>query len=324
MSQTSMAGSIFGSWGGILCEWNRLEEGIRLIEKGIQLAALGHDIVLLASNRIQMARASFLTGDFKRAQRVVQEIEKAASEFQIPPWLIHWASALKAEIWLASGDMEAVSHWVKERGLDINDELTNRREYEHIALARFLMAQDRLDEAEKLLIRLITSAESGTRVYSLIQMRLLKALIAHQRDDKKATLDELRQALYLGEPGSFIRSFVKEGSRVAEWLEIVLEEEKAGRAGQKAEFSQNYIKKLLLAFKADVPFKKVAGLAEPLSERELEVLCLIAGGLSNQEIAQKLFISLNTVRTHTKNINSKLDVHSRTQAAARAKELGLI
>ena len=324
MSQTSMAGSILGSWGGVLCEWNKLEEGIRLIEKGIKLAALGHDAVLLASNRIQMARSSFLTGDFKRAQRIVQEIEKAASEFQIPPWIIHWASALKAEIWLASGDMEAVSRWVNERELDINDELTNRREHEHIALSRFLMAQDRLDEAEPLLTRLIRSAESGTRVYSLIQIRLLKALIAHQRDDKKAALEELRQALYLGEPGGFFRSFIKEGHRVAELLEIVLEEEKAGRTGKKAEFSQTYIKKLLLAFKAEVPPKKVDGLAEPLSERELEVLALIAGGLSNQEIAQKLFISLNTVRTHTKNINSKLNVHSRTQAAARAKELGLI
>jgi LuxR family maltose regulon positive regulatory protein len=324
MSQTSMTGSIFGSWGGILCEWNKLEEGIRLIEKGIKLAALGHDIVLLSSNRIQMARASFLIGDLSRAQRVIQKIENTVSEFQIPPWLIHWASALKAEIWLASGNMDVVSHWVKERGLDIDDELTNRREYEHLALARFLMVQDRLDEAEQLLTRLIRSAESGTRVYSLIQMRLLKALTAQKRGDKKAALDELRQALYLGEPGGFFRSFIKEGHRVAELLEIVLEEEKAERAGKKAEFSQNYIKKILLAFKADVPPQKVKDLVDPLSERELEVLTLIAGGLSNQEIARKLFISLNTVRTHTKNINSKLNVHSRTQAAARAKELDLI
>ncbi len=324
MSQTSMAGSISGSWGGILCERNKLEEGIRLIKKGIKLAALGHDIVILASNRIQLARALFLTRDYKRALRVVQEIEKAASEFQIPPWIIHWASALKAEIWLARGKMDEVSHWVKERGLDGDDELTNRREYEHLALARFLIVQERLDEAEPLLTRLIRSAESGTRVYSLIQMRLLKALIAYQRDDKKTALDELRHALYLSEPGGFIHSFTKEGLRVAELLEIVFEEEKAGRAKQKAEFSQNYIKKLLLAFKVDVSPQEVKGLVEPLSERELEVLTLIAGGLSNQEIARKLFISLNTVRTHTKNINSKLNVHSRTQAAARAKELKLI
>ncbi len=111
---------------------------------------------------------------------------------------------------------------------------------------------------------------------------------------------------------------------MAELLEMVLEEEKAQRAGKKAEFSQSYIQRLLLAFKADVPPQKAKGLEEPLSEREMEVLFLIASGLSNQEIARKLFISLNTVRTHTKNINSKLNVHSRTQAAARAKELKLI
>jgi LuxR family maltose regulon positive regulatory protein len=89
-------------------------------------------------------------------------------------------------------------------------------------------------------------------------------------------------------------------------------------------FSKAFVKKLLSTFKAAKPPKKALDLVEPLSERELEVLHLLAAGLSNREIAQKLFISLNTVRTHTKNINTKLNVHSRTQAAARAKKLGIL
>ncbi len=107
-------------------------------------------------------------------------------------------------------------------------------------------------------------------------------------------------------------------------LEKVLDEEKSGRILGEIEISKRYVKKLLLAFKTDKPAKPKIGLAEPLSEREREVLHLIAAGLSNQEIGKKLFISLNTVRTHTKNINSKLNVHSRTQAIARAKELKLL
>ncbi|MDH5466069.1 MAG: LuxR C-terminal-related transcriptional regulator [Candidatus Aminicenantes bacterium] len=324
MLQTSLAGSIYAAWGGIILERNDLEEGARLIEKGLRLALLGHDVVVIASSRLHLARALAVKGDLAGAQRVIEEIEKSASEFAMPPWIQHAASAFKAEIWLASGNREAVSRWVQERNLGIDDELTNRRESEHIVLARFLLAQGKLDEAEHLLDRLIQSAEAGTRIVSLIWVILLKTLALDRKGKMDLALDELKKVLFLAEPGGFIISIVHESSRIAELLEKVLEQAESVQKGKRPEFSRSYIKKLLLAFKSTAPPKTEGIPGEPLSERELEVLHFIAAGLTNQQIARKLFVSLNTIRSHTKNIHSKLNVHSRTQAVARAKELGIL
>jgi LuxR family maltose regulon positive regulatory protein len=116
---------------------------------------------------------------------------------------------------------------------------------------------------------------------------------------------------------------VSKGKPVAELLEEIVAVQKRDHDATKAGFSLSYAKKILFVFKAGTP-PKIEDLLDPISDRELEVLHLIAAGLSNREIAEKLFISLNTVKTHTKNINSKLDVNSRIKAVARAKELGLI
>ena len=137
-------------------------------------------------------------------------------------------------------------------------------------------------------------------------------------------LDELKKVLFLAEPGGFISSIVQEGPRIAELLEKLLEKTESEQKGKRPDFSRNYAKKLLLAFKSVVPPETKGIPGEHLSDRELEVLHFIAAGLTNQQIARKLFVSLNTIRTHTKNINSKLSVHSRTQAVARAKELGIL
>ncbi|UCD83198.1 MAG: winged helix-turn-helix transcriptional regulator [Desulfobacterales bacterium] len=117
--------------------------------------------------------------------------------------------------------------------------------------------------------------------------------------------------------------FVSKGTPVAELLEEIVAVKKRDHDAAKSGFSLSYAKKILSTFKAATP-PRIEGLVDPISDRELEVLHLIAAGLSNREIAAKLFISLNTVKTHTKNINSKLDVNSRTRAVARAKELNLL
>jgi LuxR family maltose regulon positive regulatory protein len=157
----------------------------------------------------------------------------------------------------------------------------------------------------------------------MIDMRLTRVLIFTLKADVAAALAELKKALSLAEPGGFIMMFVSKGKHVAELLEEICTVNKRDHNVAKAGFSLSYAKKILSAFKSGKP-PKIEGLMDPISERELEILHLITAGLSNREIAEKLFISLNTVKTHTKNINSKLNVTSRTKAAARAKELGVI
>ncbi|MFC2165951.1 LuxR C-terminal-related transcriptional regulator [Acidobacteriota bacterium] len=321
---TSLTASIISSLGLILCEKNEVEEGTQLVQEGLKQILQGHDYVTLVACKLNMARILFNKSELDQALVQIEDIEKTVSESEVPPWIMHETSALKAWLWLRRGQRDDVSRWVAERDLEYDTVLTYRREAEHVVLVRFLLTQGKYNEAGQWLDRLLTDAEAGMRVWSVIQMRLLKAQILYAQNMLPAALDELGMALYLGEPGKFVRAFVIESDPVQEMLERFLEKEKSAIDEKHCGYSRSYVKKLLSAFKAEAVPKRTTGLDEPLSERELDVLRLIAAGLSNKEIAQKLFVSLNTIRTHTKNINAKLDVHSRTQAVARAKELGLL
>jgi len=227
------------------------------------------------------------------------------------------------EFVFSSGNLNAALQWVQERGLGIDDEPDGARDLEYIALAHILVTQHKLDEADRLLLRLIDDARAGDRVYMMVEMRLMRVMIFKARQQTTAAVAELKLALSLAETGGLTMIFVSKGKPVAELLENILAVKKRDHNDATAGFSLSYAKKLLSIFRATTP-PKIEGLMDPISEREMEVLPLIAVGLSNREIADKLFISLNTVKTHTKSINSKLSVNSRTKAVARAKDLDLL
>lgn len=323
IEQTGIAGSLYGNLGTILCEWNDFDEGLRLINKGIELSEQGRDPVILAICQISLLRALMYRMDFAGAVKLMESINERAADFKLPPWVKSAISALNVFFLLGSGNLNAALQWAQERGLRSDDKLDDLREVEYIALAHILIAQNKLDEADQLFQRLIKNATVDGRVYMLIEMRLWRVLIFTLKGETAAALAELKLALALSEPGGFIMMLVSKGKPVAELLEEILAVKKRDHDAARAGFSLSYAKKIGSAFKTVMP-PKIEGLMDPISERELEVLHLIAAGLSNKEIAEKLFVSLNTVKTHTKNINSKLDVNSRTRAVVRAKELGLL
>jgi ATP/maltotriose-dependent transcriptional regulator MalT len=229
--------------------------------------------------------------------------------------------ALVTRVWVAQGRLGEALGWAREQGLSVSDEPYYLREFEHITLARVLLARstsnraDRsLHEAVGLLERLLQAAEEGERTGSVIEILVLQALAHQMQGDIPAALVPLQQALTLAEPEGYVRMFVDEGPPMALLLE----------AAAKHGIAPNYVRHLLTAFGSaeDRPPVK-QGLIEPLSERELEVLRLLATGLNGPEIARELVVSLNTMRTHTKNIYSKLGVNDRRAAVRRAKELDL-
>jgi len=323
ISQTGTVGSLYSTLGTVLCERSEFDEGIRLINKGIELCQQGRDPVSLAACRMGLWRALMQRADIAGVLRVMQDLNEQSSAFRLPYWIMNSISALNAIIWLASGDLKAALNWAQGRGLSIDGKLGNLHELENIALAHILIAQNRLDDADQLLQRMIEDAKAGDRVIMMIDMRLLRAMIFKRKEDTVAALGELKLALSSARTGGPTSIFVSKGKPMAGLLEEFIEINKHNHGDAIADTSLLFAKKLLSMIKAGTP-PKIEGLMDPISERELEVLHLIAAGLSNREIAEKLFISLNTVKTHTKNINSKLDANSRTRAVARAKELGLL
>ena len=243
-------------------------------------------------------------------------------------------AAWKARVWISQGKLAAAKDWVAERKLAAGDEIDYLREFEHITLARLLMAQHRLEgdasalpAASGLLARLRVAADAGDRMGSLVEILVLQALVCQLQGDTSAALEPLARALEAAEPQGYMRLFLDEGPPIADLL----------RAAAQEGISESYVEQLLSAYGEAAPDLEVGGgsamppagarplsLVEPLSERELEVLRLLGTEMSGPEIADALYVSLNTLRTHTKNIYGKLGANSRRSALRRAEELGLL
>ncbi len=239
---------------------------------------------------------------------------------------IRSTAALKARIWVAMGKVNEAQRWATEQGLAVDGELSYLQEFDHLTLARIRLAQFRRDgaahvlrEVVALLERLHQLAESDGRMGSVLEILVLQALAYAANGDIPAAVAPLKQALTLAEPEGYVRLFVGEGAVMAALLSKMTPEDEKLSA---------YVAKLLAAFDSrkerQLPVLSAQPLVEPLSERELEVLQLVAEGLSNREIAERLFLALPTVKGHNRNIYSKLNVSRRTEAVARAQELGIL
>jgi len=321
--QTGIVGGLYSTLGMILCEWNDLEEGVHLIKRGVELSERGQDPVSVASCRINLVRASIYRGDFTTVSVEMENLNKSLISFRLPPWITNTIAAFNAFGFLHSGNFNAAMQWVAERKLSPDGELSNLHELEYIALAHALIAQNKLHEADRLFGRLLEHAEAGDRVYIMIELWLGRMLLYMAMQDDDAALGAMKTALALAEPGGLIMIFASKGKPVTDFLEKIVATKNQFSKDMEAVFSLSFARKILSVCKSVKP-ENAGDFLDPLSRRELEVLNLIAAGLSNKEISERLFISLNTVKTHTKNINSKLNANNRTRAIARAKELGFL
>lgn len=269
---------------------------------------------------VAMARIRDAEGDLAGAIDLLHEAERLYVRGFYPN--VRPVAAVKARLWVAQGRLDEAQHWVQETGLSVDDELSYLREFEHVTLARVMLARNRNDRADhamlesvRLLERLLPAAEQGERAGSVIEILMVLALVHQTLGDARAALAALSRALALAEPEGYVRMFVDEGTSMAELLE------KAAKHG----VASNYVRQLLRAFgKAEGTSLMKQNLIEPLSERELEVLRLLGTDLSGPEIARELTVSLNTIRTHTHNIYTKLGVNDRRAAIRRAQEIELL
>ncbi|MFN8597867.1 MAG: LuxR C-terminal-related transcriptional regulator [Anaerolineae bacterium] len=286
--------------------------------------------------RAAMARIQMAQGDLAGALDLLDQAERLYDGNFSPN--VRPIATRRIRVWLAQGRLNDALAWVREQGLSVDDELSYMREFDHITLARVLLtcyqrdrSNDSISAVMELLERLLKAAEADQRKGSAIEILGLQALAYHAQGDLAAALLLLQRALALAEPEGYLRIFLDEG----ESMRLLLQRMKA-EGGRMNE----YAGKLLAAFGqpgmaddfhplAFTPALRAGAsvpqpLIEPLSERELEILKLIAQGLSNREIGGRLFLALDTVKGHNRRLFDKLQVNSRTEAIARARELGLL
>jgi LuxR family maltose regulon positive regulatory protein len=237
--------------------------------------------------------------------------------------------AIKVRIYLKQGRLSKAGEWVKEQGLSVDDELSYLGEFEHIILARVLFTKYQSNreerdilEALRLLDRLLKPAEDGKRMGSVLEILVAQALVYQVQGSTSQAFASLERALTLAQPEGYVRIFVDEGDPMRSLLLDFRASSEKQPGGNDPELT-GYVDKLLSTFAQPTDVQQ-SKLIEPLSQRELEILHLIAQGLSNREISERLFLALSSVKGHNQMIFSKLQVQSRTEAVARGRELGLL
>jgi LuxR family maltose regulon positive regulatory protein len=303
--------------GQISYEQNNLEKAREYFSKGIELADSGFGREALLKGCLNMVKLSLAQGEPEAAEKHLERAEKIGPWVTVPPE-VHELPAWKARLALYRGDLKAASEWAQqtEPAMPLSQLPEYTKEYSYLTLAHIRLASGDCRGLPQYLAEFVKRAEIQQRGAAVIEGLVLQSLAGEKSGDVSAALAALSRALSLGETAGFVRTFIDEGEPLAGLLRKLSGENKY------AANLLSMIKPVLISSNPTHP--PAQGLIEPLSDREIEVLRLIAAGRTNQEIASELFLALGTVKKHTNNIFGKLGVNSRTRAIAKARELGII
>jgi LuxR family maltose regulon positive regulatory protein len=327
-----LAGAARIALAKVLYEWNELDEARAQLEAGIELTRQPGGLGIARHGVLALAFVAQAQGHLARARTLVEEAEqlaRASPRRDALPRL--WPA--KVLLWLAQGNLSAARSWAEQSSYDPHQPPLYPDELTYGALARVYLAQPTLDtlrQAEELASSALAVAQAHGRAGHVIELLLLQALALHAQGNIKPALAALSRSLALAEPESYVRMFVDAGPRLVPLLRIARAEG----------IAPTYVTRLLDAFpnnkllvtsdESQQPaslatrYSPLITLVEPLTPRELEVLGLLAAGLSNAEIADRLVITVGTTKRHVLHIYAKLEVRTRAQAIVKARELGLV
>ena len=317
-------GIAFVGKAGILRERNELTEALEYLERGIGLAGRCGEVWTM-TGYAGLANTRQAMGDEEGALNAARKAKEIALQFDAMETDDRYMDAMQVNIWISQGKIDQAMEWARNRGFINGAMLDKLRGSQLISLwlAIELHAFLRLQLTRRFPDEVLTLLDTVIPIYRtegwqrfLVEALIYQAWAFHLLNRKDQALQSLEEALRLAEQQGLVRTFLDGGEIIRDLLQECL--------GTKCSTVKAHIKKLLLAFKVTPKPSDSETPVDELSMRELEVLQLMAAGLSNSDIAGQLFISLNTVKTHLKNINSKLHVHSRTEALAAAKNLDLI
>lgn len=231
--------------GELLREWNDIDSAARHLREGIELGERGGNVEAVLDGHIALSRTQQALGD-ESAAGTLDKAKRLARRHGIDAW-IRRIELWQARLWVACHDHRAAARWLKECGLSIEDELVYPREFEHITLARVLMARNDLNKASRLLEGLLASAEAGGRGGRVIEILVLMALALQARNDTPKALSTLQRALTLAEPEGYVRTFADEGVPMTALLEQLPETQNTRPPDTEHDISPAYVNKLLAA-----------------------------------------------------------------------------
>ena len=329
-AEFAATGPLYVGRGDLQREWNDLETAALFLHEGITRCQHTGNGVILLLGYVALARVRQAQGDAEGAQALINKIEQGLRTYRFFPQNSAQLAAWHARLSLAQGDLAVACRWAQDRRFHVGDALDPGREAEYLTWARVLLVQARPAEVAPVLDGLLCLAERQGRIGSALEILVLQSLARQASGDAAGAIERLARALTLAEPEGYIRLFVDEGGPMARLLALMRAERPDAHPGS-ARYRDHLLALLGGPPAADVPppattfpGSHTAPLGEPLRARELDILRLIAAGCSNREIADRLVIAVSTVKWYVNAIYGKLQVESRTQAVARARELGLL
>ncbi len=310
-AKSPVAGQAYACLARVYREWNDLASARLYAEKMIESSAMWGSVDALACGHLFLATMLQAQNDLPGANQALAEASQVMDQHPLEVRSMPWLGATRATLWLAQGKLDDARRWAETRGLSADGEFDIKNEVEYLALVRILLAEGRVDDAARLLSRLQSAMESTGRQGNLVEVLALRAVALDMQAETRSALAVLERAVSLARAGGYVRVFLDGGKPVESLLKTAVTRWKDQELG--------YAHRLLAAFS-----ESAAPDAGILSERELEVLRLMAAGCSDREIANELVIAIGTAKRHAANIFDRLDVRNRTEAVTRARQLGLL
>jgi LuxR family maltose regulon positive regulatory protein len=319
-------------YADVLYEANDLDQAARLLHVYLPLAKdVGlADHMIIGS--LRLARIAYQHGDIDLLFQCLSELEQVGHHRQLPR-MVASARLERARVFLLQGNRQAsrdelqrandAAIWERVRELRMP---AHDLEYLELGQLRWDLHFGDAGAAVKVLDSAISAASAAARHRRALKLRVLKCLAQKHADDPRGALAGMTELLAAASQENFVRLIIDEGPEVGSLVRQVLEAAQNPRTGSKDPIFSEYLQRLAHGFGAAIDDDAPAGdkMAEPLTPREISVLLLLAEGYSNSALAEKLFVSDSTVRTHLRNINMKMGVQSRMQAVSNARRLGII
>lgn len=310
---------LFSTMSMMQMMWADLDDALDNIELAYNLCKnesniLVKFVVLFGYSMVMQGR-----GDTKSAMEKVRQIDELIKPGNITPQQKSTFLAWKGYLLIELEDLEQVHRLFAENNLNPENEITYTNEHAFVAYLNMLLTEKRINDAESLLLKLTKLAEGGNRIERLHELLILNAYLNKLTGNKKEAVQCLIKSMEYAVPNDLVMYFILYLNKIEDLLEVSYKE----IATTRTKIPKEFIQKLKVSIEKRHQVQKTKQ-ASDLSPREIDILKLTAEGFTNQEISHKLFISLNTVKTHLKNINLKLGADNRTKAARIAKKLGLI